>query len=155
MGWGDQLLRQLRARGQVAPVRRPVKRARPLGDVTPANLPWAFTIEGPPRTKGNDRAGNGTIPSVAYRRWFHAAQRQVLAIRAGGIRGVVTVPCNVAPVFYRDRDAGDEDNYFKALGDFLQRAGFIVNDSLIHWAGTERLQVDRARPRIELRIEAA
>jgi Holliday junction resolvase RusA-like endonuclease len=161
--WGRSLVEKLRAKGdpRVAGLaerrRRPVKRARPnVATLEPANLGWIFTIEGAPRTKGNSRSGVGTIPSAAYRRWFHAAMEQVPLIRRAAIHGVIQVPVIVKATFFRARaGVADLDNYTKGLGDYLQRAGFITNDSLIRgWDGS-RLELDRDHPRIVVEIEAA
>ncbi len=162
--WGDALVASMRAKRDprvsslpAAPKRRPVKRVHPVAaPLEPANLPWRFTIEGAPRTKGNSRSGMGTIPSAAYRRWFYKAVEQVLFIRATGTRGTVQVPVIVRATFFRARAGrADLDNFFKALADYLQSAGFIVNDSLIRgWDGS-RLEIDRDRPRILVEIEAA
>jgi len=160
--WGNALIASLRAKGDprvagvAAPKRRPVKRAQPpVAALEPANLGWIFTIEGAPRTKGNSRSGSGTVPSATYRRWFHAAMEQVPEIRRA-IFGTVQVPVIVKATFYRSRAVkADLDNYLKGLGDYLQRAGFIVNDSLIRgWDGS-RLELDRERPRILVEVEAA
>jgi Holliday junction resolvase RusA-like endonuclease len=159
MAWGDQLLTEMRLRGDARAgeppkKRRAVKRARPLDiALDPANLPWHFAILGAPTSKGNSRAGLGTIPSAAYRRWFSQAIAQVLVLRAGGLRGVAAIQIAVKATFYRARaHRADLDNYLKGLGDFLQRAGFVLNDSLIQsWDGS-RLELDRDAPRVVVEI---
>lgn len=85
------------------------------------------------------------------RQGWHITPGQLLA--AGyEIDEPFTSRVEVTAVFYRDRDQGDEDNFEKALGDTLQRAGVVENDRLIHWTGETRLEVDRARPRVEVTI---
>lgn len=164
-GWGAQVIAgagdavralnpQIEAR---APARRPIKRARPpVLDLGEPNLPWCFILRGAPRTKNTGRAPGSAglvVPSAAYRRWFHAAMQQVVAVRAAGMRGTCSRPVVVTAIWYRDRDVGDEDRFKVALGDFLQRAGFVLNDSLIHWSGACRRALDRDRPRTAVLIE--
>ena len=137
--------------------RRALKRlAPPPAPLEAPNLPWQFTIEGAPRTKNTGKSPRPgvVIPSAAYRRWFHAAIAQLPGIRTR-CRGTCSAPVDVTAVFFRDRDAGDEDRYCIALGDWLQRSGLVLNDSLIHWTGDTRREIDRARPRIVVRITAA
>lgn len=145
-------------RGTTTPAqRRLLKRARPeLASLEEPNLPWSFTILGAPRTKNTGKSPRPgiVIPSAAYRRWFHAAMEQLPVIRRD-CRGTATVPVDVTAVFFRVRDQGDEDRFCIALGDWLQRAGLVLNDSLIHWTGDTRRELDRARPRIEVCVAAA
>jgi Holliday junction resolvase RusA-like endonuclease len=125
---------------------------------------WAVTsvctILGPPRTKntGDIVPVPGTrrfrvIPSKNYRAWFKQAKQQVPFLRQQlatqlPIRGRV----EVTAIWYRDRNVGDEDNFKKGLGDFLERSGILANDKQIHWGGGCRLDKDAARPRIEVAI---
>lgn len=118
-----------------------------------------FVIVGPPRTKGNSRVfatAKGKplfLPSKQYQAWFKAAKQQVPIIRmATRIIRPLTCPVRVEAVFYRDRAAGDLDNYEKGLGDFLQRAGLIANDQQISSWGESRLDKDAARPRVEVTL---
>lgn len=122
-----------------------------------------LTILGVPRPKGNDpdiiwRNGRAIrLPSKPYRRWYKLAQQQVPLFRAFAREQGVALPIagrvKVSAVFYRRRGGpGDLDNYFKGLGDALERLGVLVNDRLIaSWDGS-RLDVDANRPRIELEI---
>ena len=133
------------------PTQRP-RKPRVRIDLGPPNLPWSFTILGAPRTKGNSRSGFGTFPSASHRKWLRSALAQAPIIRAA-CKGTARVPVHVRAVFYRASRTGDLDNYLKALGDFLERCGLVWNDNLIaSWDGS-RLEVDRARPRIEVTVE--
>ncbi len=162
--WGDAIVAAMRARKDprvdqlaAAPKRRAVKRARPpVESLGPPSLPWRFVIDGAPRTKNTGKLTKGgqIIPSKPYREWFHAAMAQVQRIRAAGIVGIASKPVIVTAHWYRNRDTGDEDRFKVALGDFLERAGFIFNDRLIHWGGGCERRIDRARPRTEILIES-
>lgn len=68
------------------------------------------------------------------------------------MRGFCGEPVDVTAVFYRDRDQGDEDRFMIALGDFLEDAGLVWNDDLIHWTGDTRREIDRENPRVEVKI---
>ena len=125
-------------------------------------MKYEMTIEGPPRTKGNSpvAVARGTrvlvLPSKNYRKWFKAAMAQLpLLVQQSGIREPLTGRVNVTAIWFRDRNSGDEDNFKKGLGDFLQKAGFVANDRQIHWAGECRLDKDSERPRVEIVIEEA
>lgn len=91
------------------------------------------------------------LPSKAYVEWEAAALRAV----KGMLYEAITCPVNCRAIFYRDRLSGDAVGFYQALADFLQKAGFVVNDVLIvSWDGT-RLAKDVAEPRIELILETA
>jgi len=126
-------------------------------DLGPPNLPWSFTILGDPATKNTGKVTREgrVVPPKKWSRWFKSALKQVIAIRALGARGTCKEPVDVTAVFYRARNVGDEDRYKVALGDFLERAGFVWNDSLVHWTGETRRALDPARPRIEVMITSA
>lgn len=73
--------------------------------------------------------------------------------RANGTTGYAIIEdVQVKALIYRDRRTGDLDNFQHAIGDALQRAGVIKNDSQIEsWDGSRKL-LDKANPRIELEI---
>ena len=131
----------------------------PLPFIAESGRVFRFNVAGAPRTKGNHPVAMWKkkrvviLPSRAYRIWLAAALDQVPFIRqASGLKGMIIAPIHVRAIFYRERKTGDLDNYEKGLGDFLERARFLSNDKLIaSWDGT-RLEVDRARPRIEVEI---
>ncbi len=124
-----------------------------------------FTISGAPRTKGNHPvvARNSrrvlVLPSRPYRQWLNLAlaqaPRALSACRSTGFALPIAARVDVTARFYRDRAVGDEDNFKKGLGDYLQRAGVVSNDKLIHWTGETRLLKDAANPRIEIEIAPA
>ena len=138
------------------PTQRP-RKPRVRIDLGPPNLPWSFTILGDPATKNTGKVTRDgrVVPPKKWRRWFKNSNDQVLAIRARGVRGTCKESVDVTAVFYREKNIGDEDRYKVALGDFLERAGFVWNDSLIHWTGDTRRALDPARPRIEVTITSA
>ncbi|HVZ88091.1 MAG TPA: RusA family crossover junction endodeoxyribonuclease [Polyangia bacterium] len=119
-----------------------------------------FTILGPPRTKGNSprigispRGKRFVLPSKASEVWSNSAILQVRSQvhRYRGNTFHEGQRWNCKALIYRQRNGpGDTDNYFKAIGDALQRGGAISNDRLIvSWDGSERL-VDRKNPRVEI-----
>ena len=137
-----------------------------------------FTILGRCRTKKNSgrivrtKTGKPTIlPSAAHAEWFKCAMQQSADIRrtvehAGLVTLPITGPVNVAAKFYRDRNVGDANGFYQALGDFLQStafnkktgktirtgAGILVDDKQIaSWNGSVLLK-DAAHPRIEVEI---
>lgn len=125
-------------------------------------MKYEFCIEGAPRTKGNSPVAVArgkrviVLPSKNYRKWFKQAMAQVpLLVQQSGIREPLNTRVNVTAVWFRDRRSGDEDNYKKGLGDFLQKAGFVANDRQIHWTGECRLDADSEWPRVEVVIEEA
>jgi Holliday junction resolvase RusA-like endonuclease len=66
----------------------------------------------------------------------------------------LTADLHVTALIYRDARRGDLDNFEHAIGDALQKAGIIKNDSQIEsWDGTRKL-LDKERPRVEITIEA-
>ncbi len=131
----------------------------PLPFISEPERVFRFEVLGAPRTKGNspvpvwNKRRLIILPSRPCRRWLKAALEQVPFLRqASGLKGMIVVPVRVAAVFYRDRAAGDLDNYEKGLGDFLQRARLLSNDKHIaSWDGS-RLDIDRVRPRVEIEI---
>lgn len=122
-----------------------------------------FTLEGPPRTKKNSpQVVPGArfprvLPSKAYRTW-HAEQRvrfdaQLRALQASA-RVPIGRPVWLKAIFYRDRNGvGDLTNFESGLEDFLQDVGVLVNDRFVRSKDGSRLEVDRARPRIEVTLE--
>jgi Holliday junction resolvase RusA-like endonuclease len=95
------------------------------------------------------------LPSPPYRAWLRNAMAQFPIFRQAFAGALLPLEerVNVKAVFYRDRDAGDLDNYEKGFGDFLQKARIVDNDKLIaSWDGS-RLDLDRKNPRVEVEIE--
>lgn len=89
-------------------------------------------------------------PSAAHDHWFRRALPQVVSAWR---RPPITVPVRVAAIFHRaDRRRIDLVNAMQALADLLERAGVILNDSLVaSWDGS-RIRIDRERPRVEVEI---
>ena len=135
-----------------------------------------FVIPGPPRTKKTSnrvisipkkgahrcaRCGHmpgfpKVLPSEAYEQWEAAAVLHCAIIKAAlrsvGVELPITAPVSVDAQIYRDRNVGDVCGYQQAIGDMLQDAGIISNDSQIEdWDGTRR-RIDRESPRVEIWI---
>jgi Holliday junction resolvase RusA-like endonuclease len=129
-----------------------------------------LTILGRPITKSNSprigRSRTGkpfVLPSKALEKWQETAVLQLQAQHGRAARdsrwhlGDKRQPCVVQvgarALFYRPVDGpGDLDNYAKALGDALQKAGILANDRLIRsWDGS-RLLIDRRNPRVEITL---
>ena len=117
-----------------------------------------FTIEGAPRTKSNSpriaRTKGGkrfVLPSKASVAWEASAIGQLLKQRKAP---ALAVPVNCRALVYRERNGpGDASNYYKAIGDALERGRAVVNDRLIvSWDGS-RILLDRKRPRVEITLE--
>jgi Holliday junction resolvase RusA-like endonuclease len=133
--------------------RQPKKPKPPALDLQPIGERWRFEILGPPRTKktsqriARKRDGTPFIMSASFTKdWADSAIRQLRQQwhRAGAINQPVTVRAGI----FRDRATGDANGYYQAIGDALQNAGVIMNDSLIaHWDGSRRLK-DAANPRV-------
>jgi hypothetical protein len=61
-------------------------------------------------------------------------------------------PVHVRALFYREKNLGDLTNFEQMLGDILQAAGVVANDSLIEsWDGSRKLK-DVNNPRTEVEI---
>ena len=112
-------------------------------------------IPGPPRTKKNHsrivRYGGkaGILPSEAYMEW---EANGLKTCKIKGRKGLAE-PLNVRATIYRATLTGDAVGYYQAIGDFLQKAGVVVDDKwLVSWDGT-RLDKDAASPRVELTLE--
>ncbi len=127
--------------------------------------PWSaklirLTILGAPRTKKNHgfRTKQGhQMPSAAYSAWDRMAQLQLAKWRAHPIRQhwLVTTPCNITAIFYRETLVGDAVGFYQALADTLEKAGILENDRLIvSWDGS-RLLKDAKNPRVEVEITEA
>lgn len=133
-----------------------------------------FVITGPPRTKktssriiqipkkgGKKCAGCGhrpgfpkVLPSEAHEAWLKEAMIQAARIKAILRKRGHTLPLegkvSVEALIYRERLTGDACGFYQAIGDMLQTAGFISNDSQIEdWDGSRRLK-DAKKPRIEI-----
>lgn len=111
-----------------------------------------IVLDGAPRTKKNSqrilRVGGRRIvaPSRQFKAFEEACLWQLRSWRAEPIDGLVAC----AATFYRDRAVGDLNNFTAAIADILEKAGVLTNDRLIRsWDGS-RLEVDRARPRVEV-----
>lgn len=120
-----------------------------------------LVIEGPPRTKKtgqrifrNKKTGAPFITSKASASaWEKDAIRQLkLQALCMGKEGPIERPVHVMALFYRDARRGDLTNYQQALGDALQSAGIIANDSLIESWDLSRKLIDREWPRVEIWI---
>ena len=121
-----------------------------------------FTILGPPRTKGNSpriaqtRTGRRfVLPSKASEIWENAAiaQVQVRMHRYHGTTFHEGQRWNCRALIYRERNGpGDASNYYKAIGDALERGGAVTNDRYIaSWNGSDVL-LDRKNPRVEIEL---
>jgi len=82
--------------------------------------------------------GVGRVKTKVYRLWIAEALDTIGRARVGRVSGKVTVV-----VAMRRRPRADADNRLKALGDILQTAGIIRDDSLVDawhvaWADTGR-----------------
>ena len=133
-----------------------VKKPKPVAlAVQPVGGTWHFVVLGNPRTKKTSqriaRRGDGTpfIMSAAFTKdWADSAIAQ---LRSHWHRcGALNQPVAVRALIYRDRNVGDATGFYQAIGDALQSAEVITNDSLIeHWDGSRRLK-DAANPRVEI-----
>ena len=124
-----------------------------------------FTIEGPPRTKKNSQRivmrgkRRSVMQSEAYCAWEESAVIQLRAryqrlYRCLAIPGPFTGPVSMCAIVYRDRAVGDLLNYLAAVSDALEAAGVVSDDKLVVSVDGSRLAIDRARPRVEVEIEA-
>lgn len=119
-----------------------------------------FRVLGAPRTKGNSprvgvspRGKRFVLPSKAAAKWEQDAILQIQS-QMGKYRGKTFYEgqrWNCKALIYRERNGpGDASNYYKAIGDALERGGAVVNDRYIaSWDGSDVL-LDRANPRIEI-----
>ena len=77
------------------------------------------------------------IPSKPYLAWEKTAIPQ---IQAQFQRPPITTPCSIEALFFRKRCTGDLNNFLAAVADALQKAGVLVNDSLVFsWDGSRRM----------------
>jgi Holliday junction resolvase RusA-like endonuclease len=96
------------------------------------------------------------LPSKQYRTWMRETKVAALVLLTH-VRSMYRVPI-AQPIlvscwiYLPTRQRGDEDNYHKAIGDWLQTYGFVTNDKLVRW-GTTLVMLDKAAPRLELLIE--
>ncbi len=119
-----------------------------------------FRVLGPPRTKGNSprigvspRGKRFVMPSKAAAKWEEGAILQIRSqlhpyrgnTRHDGQRW------NCKALIYRARlGPGDASNYYKAIGDAVERGGAIPNDRyILSWDGSDVL-LDRKNPRVEI-----
>lgn len=64
----------------------------------------------------------------------------------------IDYPVNCRALIYRQANVGDAVGYYQAIGDWLQKAGAVVNDKwIVSWDGT-RLRKDSQAPRIEIEL---
>jgi Holliday junction resolvase RusA-like endonuclease len=121
---------------------------------------FRLVLPGRTPTKGNRptpiRPGL-VLPSKQYRRWIKATETAALTLWARLVRLGARLPCSApiavtVAVYLPSRQRGDEDNYKKAIGDWLQKNTFVANDQLIHW-GEFHIFVDKLAPRLELTVE--
>ncbi len=96
------------------------------------------------------------LPSEAFCTWEGEALSQCVNIKRELARAGVSLPVvglvSIEAHIYRETNVGDTAGYIQAIGDMLQKAEIIKNDSQIEdWDGTRRLK-DAARPRVEIYI---
>jgi len=133
----------------------------PLNELSASVAESGFRLVLPGRTptKGNRptpiRPGL-VLPSKQYRRWIKATETAALTLWArlahSGVRLPRSAPIAITvAVYLPSHQRGDEDNYKKAIGDWLQKYYFVANDRLIHW-GEFHIFVDKLAPRLELTV---
>ncbi len=119
-----------------------------------------FTVLGAPRTKANSpriaktKTGRRfVLPSKASEQWETLAILQIRSQFHANYRGKTFHEgqrWNCEARIYRDRNVGDASNFYKAIGDALERAGAVANDRyIVSWNGSELL-IDRANPRVSI-----
>ena len=119
---------------------------------------FRLILPGRTPTKGNSRVSRREMkPSKAYLTWMADTAYSAIAlanmVRRADVRLPMKVPILVSlRIYLPNLIRGDADNYHKAVGDWLQRNGFVVNDRLIHW-GTTKIFLDRGAPRLELEAQ--
>lgn len=115
----------------------------------------SYIIPGAPITSTNSKQllKFGDRVKLVPSKQARAYQEAALWHLKGQRRGAPTVdePCEVRLDVYRERNAGDVDNYPKAIFDALQAAGIIKNDNLIKRMDV-RILKDKERPRVEILI---
>jgi Holliday junction resolvase RusA-like endonuclease len=119
---------------------------------------FRLILPGRTPTKGNSRVSRREMkPSKAYLNWMAATAYSAIALSAILRRAGVHLPVGSRTlvslnIYLPNLIRGDDDNYHKAVGDWLQTNAFITNDRLIHW-GETKLYLDRADPRLDLVAE--
>lgn len=119
-----------------------------------------LVIVGEPRTKKNSpriarnrRTGaRFVLPSEASEDWKAMAIEQLVRIMGNRPWRALDGPLHVKALFYRARNVGDLDNFCAAVGDFLQAAKVIKNDSQIESWDHSRKLIDKSNPRVEIEI---
>lgn len=113
-----------------------------------------ITLPFPPSTNRYWRHWKGrTLLSEAGREYRKAA---VLAVTLSRVNGLGRRKCHVSIVAHMpDARRRDLDNLLKASLDALAAARVFEDDSQVVRLLVEHGGVDRARPRLEVRIEAA
>lgn len=122
---------------------------------------WRLVLPGRTPTKGNHRVKargrDVLLPSKGYMRWMKETAWSAVTLwarlRNAGVTLPAATPIRISIAVYLPTPGrGDEDNYKKAVGDWLQTNNFVVNDRLIHWHET-RIGLDRQEPRLELVVQ--
>lgn len=120
-----------------------------------------LNILGRPATKKNHsqiimvRGRRIVIPSKPYTEWENGALMQISGVHRKGIDYPVNIAVRVFP--YRDGRA-DLTGYLQAVDDMLVKAGVLADDSGWHpkivarHDGSEIVEVDKSRPRVEISI---
>jgi Holliday junction resolvase RusA-like endonuclease len=96
------------------------------------------------------------LPSEQYLEWEGNALSQCFNIKRELARAGVSLPVvglvSIEAHIYRETNVGDTAGYIQAIGDMLQKAEIIKNDSQIEdWDGTRRFK-DAIHPRVEIFI---
>ena len=113
-----------------------------------------LTLSGPPRTKKNGmvRTRHGIIQSPQYRQYESDCIWQIPASARIGLDR----PCNVRCVYYMPtRGKVDLLNLLSATCDILVKARVLADDNcrIVASHDGSRVLYDKARPRVEIKIE--
>jgi Holliday junction resolvase RusA-like endonuclease len=84
--------------------------------------------------------------AMGKQRWRGRARGRLFLAELG------TGPFRVELAVYRKRNAGDVDNFSKAALDGMTKAGVWLDDRYVDEL-LVRLQIDKATPRLEVRVE--
>jgi len=88
------------------------------------------------------------LPSEVYVAWLERALPQITRPATP-----IDFQVNCRATLYRALAIGDDDNYYHALADCLEKAGVVKNDKwIVSWDGS-RIRKDSANPRIEWALE--
>ena len=97
-----------------------------------------FEIKGRPASKKNNRRNfrNVSLPSKAFMRF----EKESLPQLYGLVKKPFDVPVFVSYVFYqKGKYRQDLDNAICSIGDVLQEAGIILDDTLITMIAAEKI----------------